>query len=128
MEKSPAINLKLFHDYIGHSHNDIEFMIDLFIEQSTIYYSELEIALHEEDQQEWHDIAHKFKGMASFTGANDLYKTCQTAQEKYNSNLETKKQLLKSIEGDIDKVIRFFRDYKRTENPSWNITPAIVLN
>ena len=112
MGQTQIIDTCIFHDYVGNDKAEVEFMIDLFVQQSSTYYAELKIACTHDDQAEWHDVAHKLKGMASFTGANQLYETCKTAQNKHEQPKHEKLYLLKTIENDIEQAVSFFKNYQ----------------
>jgi len=112
MGHAQIIDTNIFHDYVGNDESQIEFMIDLFTEQSSTYFSELEIAYIHDDQTEWHDVAHKLKGMALFTGAHQLYKTCKTAQDNHECAKQEKLILLHTIEKDIEQAVSFFKNYQ----------------
>ena len=112
MGQAQIIDTDHFHDYVGNDTAEIEFMIDLFIQQSSTYYMEIELAYKHDDVTEWHDVAHKFKGMAGFTGATHLYATCKQAQEDHKCTKEQKLSLLKTIEQDIENAISFLKDYQ----------------
>ena len=115
MAQTQIIDTSTFHDYVGNNKAEVEFMINLFTEQSSTYYTELEIAYTHDDTIEWHDVAHKLKGMALFTGAHQLHQTCTTAQDSYQSSKQDKFLLLKKIETDIEKTISFFKHYQEGE-------------
>lgn len=112
MGYAQIIDTNIFHDYVGNDKSQIKFMIDLFTEQSATYFSELEIAYIHDDQTEWHDVAHKLKGMALFTGAHQLYETCKTAQDSYECSKNSKSSILKTIEKDIEQAVSFFKTYQ----------------
>lgn len=112
MEQAQTIDTKKFHDYVGNERDEIEFMIDLFIQQSGIYCTELEMAYTHDDCNEWHDITHKFKGMAGFTGATTLHQTCLHAQENHELPKDQKILLLHKIQKDVQDAIAFLENYR----------------
>jgi|GEM_PF-2797228 len=108
MSKLNTINKKKFFEYSGDSASDRDAMIKLFIDQAVIYTAELESSLHSASNDLWHDIAHKYKGMASFAGAEALYAVCSMAQESASSSKKDKQAIFNLIEQETDKAIQEF--------------------
>lgn len=115
MEQIKIIDTCIFHDYVGNDQAEVELMIDLFTQQSSTYYAELKIAYAHDDKNEWHDVAHRLKGMASFTGAEQLYESCKTAQDNYECSKNDKSLILKTIEHNIEQATIFLKTIKGHE-------------
>ena len=103
-----VINFDVFEDFLGDG--DSSQMIDLFVEQAEEYLEELRASYMHGSAQEWHDVAHKFKGMASFAGTELLWQACANAQKNYEVDHESKGMLLYEIENEVNKAIAFFKE------------------
>ena len=106
MQKLQIINEEKFCDYSGDAPESHKAMAQLFIDQAHIYVQELGFAMNEDSQDLWHDIAHKYKGMASFAGADALYYACRHAQEISTTSKTNKQKALNSIEKETNRAIQ----------------------
>ena len=86
MSKNLSFNSIKFHEFSGYEPKDITFMGELFIDQCHSYIEELTIFFETDAAEDWHDVAHGFKGMAAFAGADALYELCLKAQNHYMDN------------------------------------------
>jgi chemotaxis protein histidine kinase CheA len=98
------INKGQFEDFTGADAN----MVALFRSQCVEYYQELTSAHASGDIHNWHDTAHKFKGMASFSGAERLYETCHNAQTNYNTHDTHRGAILADIKYEMDLAMAEF--------------------
>lgn len=110
LEKS-TLNSFTFHEYSGQDPEENAFMAQLFIEQCHAYMHELAMFFETDAQQDWHDVAHAFKGMAAFAGTNALYDLCTLAEMHYQSERCTKKTILADIEIELSNTTATFQKY-----------------
>jgi HPt (histidine-containing phosphotransfer) domain-containing protein len=111
LEKTVAtVNLDTFYSFVGDGDRERERIVSLFIEQAHHYHAELSACLEYGTDVEWHDVAHKFKGMTGFVGAEQLYKCCLQAQEGWAQTQEEKRKMLAAIENSMADTIKFFED------------------
>jgi HPt (histidine-containing phosphotransfer) domain-containing protein len=115
MQKLQIINQEKFYDYSGDTHESHKAMAQLFIDQSHIYVQELSFAMDENSHDLWHDVAHKYKGMTSFVGADALYHACHHAQEIFESSKKDKQKALNSIQEETNRAIQELSNILRTE-------------
>lgn len=102
------INHDKFLNFVGDDEDRATHMAELFIEQAECYLSELRQSMALETPQEWHDVAHKFKGMAGFAGADCLFNACSAAQNGWQEPLPIKKNLLNDVALETQKTNAFF--------------------
>lgn len=99
------INVETFYSFVGDDPEAARDMADLFIRQAKDYLIELGALTEEGDERRWHDVAHKFKGMASFAGADALRRSCAKAQENHAASPSTKREIYTMVETDVDRAI-----------------------
>ncbi len=116
MQKLQIINEERFCDYSGNTPESHRAMAQLFIEQAHVYVQDLCFAMDENSQDLWHDVAHKYKGMAAFAGADALYKACQHAQDISATSKINKQKVLNSIEKETNRAIQELSDIFQTEH------------
>lgn len=109
-ENIQSVNLETFYSFIGDDEVEGQRMAHLFIQQSQEYLKELKLCLSHQSGEEWHDVAHKFKGMAGFAGAEALQKKCLTAQKGWKKPCEDKKLMFLSVEKEAKQAIEFFEN------------------
>ena len=86
-------------------------MAQLFIDQAGVYLQEL-ISTHEYDAiEEWREVAHRFKGMAGFAGAVQLYESCARAQKDPSTERDEREKMLSIISRDVDESVSCFKMY-----------------
>ncbi|WP_069659843.1 Hpt domain-containing protein [Arcticibacter eurypsychrophilus] len=66
------VNLAYLNDIAGGSTEFIIDMIDIFIEQTPIYFTQLGEAIQQKDWKATADLAHKIKPTLAFVGADEL--------------------------------------------------------
>jgi HPt (histidine-containing phosphotransfer) domain-containing protein len=110
MEKM-IVDIEKFHDFATSDAGDRDKMAQLFIDQAGVYLQEL-VSVHEYDAvEEWREVAHKFKGMAGFAGAVQLYESCYRAQNEYDAERSERAEILNIISRDVDESVTYFKTY-----------------
>ena len=110
MGHAVILDINRFHHYTDETPENQKAMANLFIDQAHAYLDELIIAFEHDSINEWHDVSHKFKGMALFAGAMLLAESCTEAQNQYQSPAEQKKALLEAIIHNTKNTIQIFED------------------
>lgn len=106
-----VLDIEKFHDFASSNTEDRDKMAQLFIDQAGVYLQEL-VSTHEYDAiDEWREIAHKFKGMAGFAGAVQLYESCSIAQNKFDVKRSDREEILNMISKDVDESVSCFKMY-----------------
>lgn len=116
MINKPTLNSFTFHEYSGQNPEENMFMAQLFIEQCHAYLHELAIFFETDCHQDWHEVAHAFKGMAACAGTDALYDLCTNAQTHYQSDKYTKKVILRALENEVSNIIQSFQCYLKGDN------------
>lgn len=98
-----------FHDYAGTNSDDQMAMAAVFIDTIPTYFAELQQAYVTHNQSDWHDTAHKMKGMAAFAGAELLRSLCLHAQNNSDMAESEKQTLLMDIQEAITLTIAEFQ-------------------
>lgn len=109
MSNLQVVNQEIFHSFIGDDEVEAERMANLFIVQAQSYAEELKKSFNHDSEQEWHDVAHKIKGMAGFSGTERLREVSYTAQKGWKKKREQKEKMLSDIESEMQKAIDFFQ-------------------
>ncbi len=111
MHDTKTIDFEQFYQFSGENNGQGVAMATLFIEQAQNYHEEFQIAYRNNDNHEWHDVAHKTKGMAGFSGAVKLQNICKIAQNKSQSSKQEKRNILDLITVEIKSAINEFQIY-----------------
>lgn len=111
MSKNLSLNIFTFHEYSGNDPEKTALMAQLFIEQCAVYIRRLNSAYHDESNEDWHNTAHGFKGMAAFAGAEKLHHLCIRAQNNYHADLNVKKQILDDISIEVTNTTMAFANH-----------------
>jgi len=110
----PMLNMTLLNDYMDNLGGEIVFdMVELFIQQSTIYIKEIEQTINSSSgdaQLEWKEACHKMKGSAGSMGLKRLHGLLASSQEFTGSNDE-KSKLLAEIQQLTDECIAALREW-----------------
>ncbi len=105
------VDIEKFHDFASSNAEDRDKMARLFIDQAGVYLQEL-VSTHEYDAiDEWREVAHKFKGMAGFAGAIQLYESCSRAQKECGAKRSEREEILDIISRDVDESVSCFKMY-----------------
>ena len=96
---------QIFMEYVGPVKQDQNTMASLFIEQTACCISDLREAYHNDNPIQWHDSAHKLKGMAAFAGAKKLRMVCEEAQNAYQKPKTDKEYLLEKIQNSSQETV-----------------------
>lgn len=111
MSESNSLNTLTFHEYSGEDPENIAFMMQLFIEQCDAYTQELIVFFEAKSNQDWHDVAHAFKGMAAFAGADNLYELCLRAEKNYSACPKLQEEILNDILKEVKKTTDTYNQY-----------------
>jgi HPt (histidine-containing phosphotransfer) domain-containing protein len=104
----PMFDMTLLNDYMDNLGGEIVFdMVELFIQQSTVYIKEIELtatSTSSDAQLEWKEACHKMKGSAGSMGLKTLH-ALLVSSEKFAGNSEEKTQLVAEINQLNDECI-----------------------
>jgi HPt (histidine-containing phosphotransfer) domain-containing protein len=107
-----SFNPEIFKSFCGDDPEQEKTMINMFIEQSQAYLAQMHEAYDLNCLDDWHDTAHKFKGMASFAGAEKLYDLCQAAQFSNDASDFVYKSMIEAIENETNNAIQSIISYR----------------
>jgi HPt (histidine-containing phosphotransfer) domain-containing protein len=111
MKNKSVLDIESFKSFTGDEIDHQITMIDLFSVQTSVYLNELKNSLHTNNNEDWHDTAHKLKGMSSFCGAISLHELCTYAQDNHLAPYLDKIDSLTQIEDEINAVNLAFKNY-----------------
>ena len=109
MGKNRVIDQEKFLSFACGGDGEAERMAELFVQQAECYLNELRQSMVSTNPQEWHDVAHKFKGMAGFAGADFLYTACCDAQAGWEEPTGAKEKLFNAVEQETVKATLMFK-------------------
>ena len=97
MTEIQQLDLTLLNGYLEALDKDVlEQMLDLYIQQSQVYLSDIESAIVQADQALWQEHCHKMKGSAASAGLSQVHQKLITI-EKSTLDWPTKSAYLKTL-------------------------------
>lgn len=105
------LDLTLINGYLEVLDMDvIQQMLDLYIQQSTLYLATIECAVVAENQKEWQEHCHKMKGAAASAGLSQVHQQL-IALEKSTEDWQTKANNLQSLVTLNQEAITVFQQW-----------------
>lgn len=111
MDHKEQLDLNLLQGYMENLGNDIvQQMIELYVQQSTVYFDEISRAITQNSQALWQENCHKMKGAAGSVGFTLVHK--QLAKiEKLVAHSSEKHLFLKDLRSLNQEAIKAFNQW-----------------
>lgn len=109
MSNINQLDTELLTGYIDNLGSDVvQQMLDLYMQQSAIYISEIGAVLEQQSQTDWQEKCHKMKGAAGSVGLLNVH-SLLVSIEKSQEPWEDKKQTLEKLKELNEAAIECFK-------------------
>ncbi len=105
------INIEHFRLFTEGDHEEERSLLTLFFEQNTLGIEQLENLYMSSDFETWKKASHRMKGAAANLGASPLSRACKKAEDAYNLDHSTKKQILDMIKAESFHLYEYCTDH-----------------